>query len=175
MLLDPRILKIPGHMWKDELLWIYARSCEVPDGGRIVEVGSYRGRSAAAWYQGIEDRGSLFCVDPWDADYPEGLPSDFEIFNEQMAIMGYTPEVLSMPSCLAAPLFDECSIDLIFIDGNHTEAGLDIDYWLPKLKPTGMICGHDWRRGGELERQVLARLPEAELIKGSIWAWRQAG
>jgi predicted O-methyltransferase YrrM len=169
---DSRILKIPGHMYKDELLWIYARSCEVPDGGVIVEIGSYRGRSAAAWYHGIEGRGTLYCVDPWDAGYPEGRSSDYEIFKEQMAFMGYTPEVLRMASIEAVEQFDDHSIDLIFIDGNHEEAGLDVDLWLPKLKPGGLLCGHDWRRGGELEASVLERVPDAKLIKGSIWAWR---
>ena len=138
-----------------------------------MEIGSYRGRSAAAWYQGIEDRGSLFCVDSWDADYPEGRPSDFEIFNEQMAIMNYAPTVMRMPSVEAVEMLAPGCIDIVFIDGNHAEAGLDIDYWLPKLKLGGLICGHDWRRGGELERQVIERLPEAKLIKGSIWAWRK--
>jgi predicted O-methyltransferase YrrM len=171
MLLDPRILKIPGHMWKDELRWIHARACEVPDSGIVVEIGSYRGRSAAAWYQGIQGRGTLYCIDPWDDSYPEGRPSDYEIFNEQMAIMGYTPEVLRMPSIEAAKLFEDESVDLIFIDGDHKQAGLDVDLWLPKLKPDGLLCGHDWRRGGELEQQVLQRLPDAQLVKGSIWTW----
>lgn len=170
--MDPQILKIPGHMYKDELLWIYARSCEVPDGGIVVEIGSYRGRSAAAWYQGVEGRGTLFCIDPWDAGYPEGRPSDYEIFKEQMAIMGYTPEVVRMASIEAVGRFADQSVDLVFIDGNHAEAGLDVDLWLAKLKPTGLLCGHDWRRGGVLEAAVLERLPDAKLIKGSIWAWR---
>lgn len=171
MLLDAKILTIPGHMYKDELCWIHARSCEVSDGGTIVEVGSYRGRSAAAWYQGIEGRGELYCVDPWNTEYPEGRPADYEIFKEQMAMMGYEPIVLRMTSVMAASLFGNDSLDLVFIDGNHREIGLDVDTWLPKVKPGGILCGHDWRRGGVLEAEVLKRLPEAQLVKGSIWRW----
>lgn len=174
MPIDRRILSIPGHMHKDELIWIYGRSCEVPDGGVIVEIGSYRGRSAAAWYAGIQGRGILYCIDPWDAGYPEGCPSDYEIFKESMALMSYEPAILHMPSVEAAPLFDDGSIDVVFIDGNHVEAGLDVDLWLPKLKPSGLLCGHDWRRGRTLESAILKRLPDAELITGSIWKWYNA-
>jgi predicted O-methyltransferase YrrM len=174
MPIDSRILSIPGHMHKDELIWIYSRSCEAPPGGVIVEIGSYRGRSAAAWYQGIQGRGTLYCIDPWDAAYPEGLPSDYEIFKTQMKMMGYAPTVLRMSSMEAALLFDDGSLDIVFIDGNHAEVGLDIDRWLPKLKPMGLLCGHDWRRGRALEGEILARLPDAMLVTGSIWEWRNA-
>ncbi len=170
-LFDPKILTIPGHMHKDELLWIYARSCEVPDSGVIVEIGSFRGRSAAAWYQGIGDRGMLYCVDPWSAEHPEGLPSDYEIFKEQMAAFGYSPRALRMTSIQAARLFDDESVDLVFIDGNHKEIGLDVDTWLPKVKKGGLLCGHDWRSGRFVQAEVMERLPEAEHIKGSIWRW----
>lgn len=173
MPLDKRILSISGHMYKDELRWIHARSCEVPDGGVIVEVGSYRGRSAAAWYQGIQGRGRLVCVDPWDASYPEGKPSDFELFKQNMTMMGYEPEVLRLSSRLASPLFLDRSLDVVFIDGDHSQAGLDVDIWRPKVKPGGIICGHDMRPGSELEFQILKRLPEAQRVKGSIWGWRK--
>jgi len=173
MLLDPKILTIPGHMHKDELRWIYARSCEVLDGGVVVEIGSFRGRSAAAWYQGIKGRGTLYCVDPWNEQYPEGKPSDYEIFKEQMAMMGYSPTVLGMASVQAAKLYDDESVDLVFIDGNHKEIGLDMDTWLPKVKSGGLLCGHDCRRGRPLESEIMKRLPEAQRVKGSIWQWRK--
>ena len=173
MPLDRRILQIPGHMYKDELRWIHARSCEVPDGGIIVEIGSFRGRSAAAWYQGIEGRGRLVCVDPWDAAYPEGKPSDYEIFKQSMATMGYKPEVIQSSSRLASALFRDQSLDVVFIDGDHNEAGIDVDLWLPKMKPCGMICGHDMRPDSKVEADILARLPDAKRVKGSIWEWRK--
>lgn len=171
--MDSRILKIPGHMYKDELLWIYARSCEVTDGGIVVEIGSFRGRSAAAWYQGVKDRAALWCIDPWSVDHPEGRPPDYQIFKEQMAMMGYRPSVLRMTSIEALRWFDDQGVDAVFIDGNHKVAGLDVDLWLPKVVPGGLLCGHDWRPGGVLEAEVLKRLPDAEHVKGSIWQWRK--
>jgi predicted O-methyltransferase YrrM len=140
----------------------------------VVEIGSYRGRSAAAWYQGIQGRATLYCIDPWDADYPEGTPSDYGVFKTQMEMMGYTPEVLQMPSALAVAIFADASVDAVFIDGNHVEAGLDVDLWLPKLKTSGLLCGHDWRSGKTLESEILKRLPDARLVTGSIWKWRDA-
>ena len=174
MPLDKRILSISGHMYKDELRWIHARSLEVPDGGIIVEIGSYRGRSAAAWYQGIQGRGRLVCVDPWDAAYPEGKPSDYELFLLNMGFMGYSPTITRTSSQEASRSVSDSSLDVVFIDGDHNEAGLDVDYWLPKIKPGGMLCGHDMRKGSKVESDILARLPEAKRVKGSIWEWRKA-
>ena len=77
-----------------------------------------------------------------------------------------------MSSVEAVTQFKDSSVDLVFIDGNHAEAGLDVDCWLPKVKTHGLLCGHDWRRGGVLEAEVLKRLPDAHLVKGSIWQWR---
>lgn len=38
------------------------------------------------------------------------------------------------------------SLDFVFIDADHTEAGFrrDLLAWAPKVKPTGAVFGHDW-------------------------------
>lgn len=52
-------------------------------------------------------------------------------------IKGYTSE--------AAKQVQDASLDFVFIDADHSEHGCrrDIIEWLPKLKPTGWILGHD--------------------------------
>ena len=49
-----------------------------------------------------------------------------------------------MKSVDAAKLFNDKSIDMVFIDGSHTYENVkrDIEYWLPKCKK--IICGHDY-------------------------------
>jgi len=45
-----------------------------------------------------------------------------------------------------APMIEDGSLDLVFIDGDHSYEGvrLDIDLWLPKVREGGVISGHDY-------------------------------
>lgn len=45
----------------------------------------------------------------------------------------------------AAKQVEDASLDFVFIDADHSEEGCrrDIVDWLPKIKPTGWILGHD--------------------------------
>lgn len=38
------------------------------------------------------------------------------------------------------------SVDLVFLDGDHSFAGVMEDWheWLPKVKPGGWLAGHDY-------------------------------
>jgi len=156
-------------MYKGELQWVFAKACGVREGGKVVEVGTFRGRSAAAWCQGLGDRATLYCVDPWDTKYPESSPVHFEVFKSNMQILGFSPEVLRMPSIEAVKLFEDKSLDVVFLDGNHKEIGLDLDLWGPKVMPGGTLCGHDWRPNNPIEAEILKRYPEARRQSGSLW------
>lgn len=50
-----------------------------------------------------------------------------------------------MPSLDAVSQFEDGSLDLVFVDGDHTYEGClaDIKAWLPKVRPGGAIAGHD--------------------------------
>ena len=63
--------------------------------------------------------------------------------------------------------------DMVFIDGDHSYAGVkrDIQNWLPRLAPGGMLCGHDWQ-SAEVRKAV------TEALRGvinpsqtTIWSW----
>jgi len=43
-------------------------------------------------------------------------------------------------------LFADASLDWIFIDCDHTYGGVmeDLQAWVPKVRPGGLISGHDW-------------------------------
>ena len=56
------------------------------------------------------------------------------------------PSVLvQCDSVAAAGLHPDMSVDFCFIDADHAEAACtrDILAWLPKMKPGGIIAGHD--------------------------------
>ena len=45
-----------------------------------------------------------------------------------------------------AKLFDDSSVDLVFIDANHTYEHVkeDIEAWYPKIRDGGILSGHDF-------------------------------
>lgn len=50
------------------------------------------------------------------------------------------------------------TLDFVFIDADHTEAGVrrDIDAWAPKVRSGGMVLGHDlwWSTVGKVVREL---------------------
>jgi len=70
--------------------------------------------------------------------------------------------------------------DFVFIDGDHTYGGVceDIAMWKPKVRPGGVLCGHDYGnpRCPDVERAVNDSLGKANLDVGMgyTWYWRGA-
>lgn len=64
----------------------------------------------------------------------------------EVAPFGNRAIVHRMWSIDAVELFDGAVFDYVFIDAEHTYAGVkqDIGLWLPKVKPGGWIGGHDY-------------------------------
>lgn len=125
-----------------------------PDGSRFVEVGSWKGKSAA--FMGVEIINSgkdikLDCVDIWiDVDEPHVQITGDDLY---AAFIKNTEPVKSVVSSVrsdsreAAKQFEDASLDFVFLDGDHSYDGLkaDIEAWLPKMKPNNSIFGgHDY-------------------------------
>lgn len=55
-------------------------------------------------------------------------------------------EFLQGYSDACAARVDDASIDLVFLDADHSAAWVarDLDAWVPKVKPGGVIAGHDY-------------------------------
>lgn len=154
-----------------------------PSDSLFVEVGSWKGRSAA--YMAVEILNSnknikFHCVDTW-----EGSPehSDYEIIKNnklfETFLSNISPvrekiHVVKMKSVDAAALYDNNSIDFVFIDACHDYDCIDADIkaWLPKIKIGGMLCGHDAGHG-PIDLAVAQNLPESKRI-GSCWVYRKS-
>lgn len=56
------------------------------------------------------------------------------------------PIILQIPSVDAAKVISNHSLDLVYIDADHSypSVKLDILTWLPKIRMGGIICGHDY-------------------------------
>lgn len=116
-----------------------------------VEVGTDHGKYAQQLCEGIPGL-SLYCVDPW-VPYKEGDEvHDQEemdnIYNEaQQRLEPYDVLFHKRTSMDAVKLFDDNFQDFVFIDGNHSYENVleDITEWTKKVKPGGIVAGHDYK------------------------------
>jgi hypothetical protein len=118
----------------------------------IVEIGSWKGRSITALCQSCP--GTVYAVDDfrgsnksWDKLFmsdPKENEMDFLKNTKDLKNL----KLLKMDSVEAAKMFEPKSIDMVFIDGDHSELefGKDLDAWLPVCKK--FLCGHDLYFGG---------------------------
>lgn len=110
-----------------------------PNNAHFVEVGSYKGRSAAYMLVEIINSGKQIKLDCVDIGYQPEVHQNLMSVNEY-----YTHRQL--PSVDASVEYEANSLDFVWIDGDHSYEAVinDINAWLPKVKPGGWIGGHDY-------------------------------
>jgi predicted O-methyltransferase YrrM len=120
----------------------------------IVEVGSWKGGSTAVLAHVARDHGGrVFAVDHWRGNpgvlhhAQAGELDVLSLFRRNLRALGLGDVVypLVMPSAVAAELFPPATADLIFLDGDHRYHAVrdDLKHWHGKLRPGGLLCGHD--------------------------------
>jgi len=104
-----------------------------------VELGSNLGESAlmAGSFDFISE---LHCVDTFDRN------KQLSICQQRLSHLDKQVTFLQNDSNKAYIFFDDHSIDILYIDANHTYEYVkrDLEYWYPKVKNDGFICGHDY-------------------------------
>jgi 16S rRNA C967 or C1407 C5-methylase (RsmB/RsmF family) len=108
----------------------------------FVELGAYAGRSTVYMSKILNPNISFFTVDGWK-HYP------YKKFIANLKNNGVTNKHVTpiiADSSEASRLFDLESVDFVFVDANHSYEGVrrDILAWLPRMKKTGVIAGHDY-------------------------------
>jgi predicted O-methyltransferase YrrM len=141
----------------------------------IVEVGSWKGRSTKAL---LETGKKVFAVDTWEGsqdpnDLTFSQAKQEDIFATFQKNVGHYEnlKVIKKDSLSAAKQFSDKSVDMVFIDANHTYEGVkaDIEAWLPKAKR--VICGHDYTPGWPGVVRAVDELFAGRKVQvvGSIW------
>jgi len=169
----PRALSLGGGSMSEIIDLIHAhRSIR-----RYVEVGSYHGGSILTLGIRFLNRDiDFFSVESFMGNL-NGTMDGHQLperrrFIENLARFP-TVRVLMTPgdSAHAASLFDDDSVDCVFVDACHdTWAVLrDIDIWLKKLTPGGIIAGDDY--GWDSVREAVDdRFPTATITpSGNVW------
>src|ERR1700686_623318 len=121
---------------------------------RVVEIGVYEGASAIALCATLDAGAELHLIDPFGA-HPDALPSGWGATEwatrrsvaKACAARGAGAPVVSWHVALshevAATWLDE--VDLVFIDGDHSEAGCELDWisWRRFIARGGHVVFHD--------------------------------
>jgi len=143
--MPPYDLSIEGWMTEPELRWLHDTAAGMSS---VVEVGSFRGRSAYALLQGC--RGDVYCIDPW-GDVLNNGTDNLALFLANIGTRVSLADwrrlhVLRMSSLEGAAWFrtDGEAADMVFVDGDHYRPAFsqDLEVWTPKARR--LICGHDY-------------------------------
>ena len=131
----------------------------------LVEVGSYMGESMEIFAKSGRFK-KIYCVDPWlDTDTTTDNVSDSEKHFD--ARKSNFIEKIKNTSFDASKIFEDNSIDMVYIDAEHTPEAVkkDILNWLPKIKPNGYVTGHDWEfRNGVLQNSIIETIGMPDYI-----------
>lgn len=187
--MNNRVLHIDGFTLEEELQWLSETAGQLPPGSLIVEIGAWLGRSTGALWTGAGRDKIVVAVDTWlgqpsmrdDEQKIVKTEDIFLRFLANMAYLGtvprwYLPEAsspglfyLRMESIEAARMFEDESIDMIFLDPDHERCEADCEAWMPKVRYHGIASGHDYSEAFPGVRQAVdLRFPNIRRI-GSIW------
>ncbi len=118
-----------------------------------VEVGSWKGLTAAILAKRLRaNNGVLYVIDPWtgiSGTYDYARMNDvYQMFKANMVELNLWDCIhpMVMKSSDAVKIFKDGILDYVFVDGDHMSGAVffDVTNWYPKLKPEGIMAGHDY-------------------------------
>jgi predicted O-methyltransferase YrrM len=132
--------QLEGYFYRQQALEVAPYVQKIKKGGLLVELGTFRGRSALFWSLVNPDI-SVVTIDASLGDPGYIVPGT-----------KIDPRALQPNVTFIESTFDEASkkinrkIDFLFIDGNHSYESVarDISVWAGKVKRGGYILFHDY-------------------------------
>lgn len=113
------------------------------------EVGVYKGEFTEKFCKaGL----TMYAIDPWKAFNGQGriqqkqARQDFIYGHAKRVLAPYNCELIRRTSMDALELFEDESLDFVYLDGDHSfmPVAEDIFHWEKKVKRGGFVCGHDY-------------------------------
>jgi hypothetical protein len=108
----------------------------------------------------------IYAVDPWS-----GKHEVEEIFDERFDKSDKVIKTKSFSYDIVKE-FDNGSLDIVYVDALHDYDNVkrDIIEWLPKVKKSGFLCGHDyWKKFPGVIRAVNELHKPIRMFKDSSW------
>lgn len=121
----------------------------------IVEIGSWKGKSTYCLAKGLR-HGTVYAIDPFDGS---GEPGSFELYQQRkgptplldqfsntMTELGVIGKIRTLVGPSERFTGQIVSIDLLFIDGDHSKEACDRDFenYAPFLLSGGFLLFHDF-------------------------------
>ena len=115
----------------------------------MAEIGVLNGSLSGTILNKCPQVRTLYLIDPWQSFTSsctqEILDKRYADVEVKMKQYGDRANILRLTSLEAAKLFEPESLDLVYIDANHSFKHVDEDIkaWWPKIRSTGYLAGHD--------------------------------
>ena len=146
---------VEGWMSPDQARRLFDAAAATRPGDRIVEIGSFRGRSTIVLASAAPDGVGIVAIDPHAGNdrgpqefdgYAAEAATDHEVFNANLAAAGVADRVRHVRAFSddAHPLVDG-EVDVLYIDGAHRyrPARADIRDWGARVAAGGTMLIHD--------------------------------
>lgn len=150
-----RIGGVGGWLSDDQALRLWSRAREVEPGGRIVEIGSFQGRSTIVLASAADPGVEVVAIDPHAgndrgprelAGFEAEAAGDHELFHSNLRAAGLEGRVRHVRRFSRAARSEVAGqLDLLYVDGAHRYAAAlaDLREWGDRVKPGGTLLVHD--------------------------------
>jgi len=151
------------------------------------EIGVWKGQFTYQILSRLPDIEKYYCVDPWKmySDYRKAVKGKthleanydeiYEVFKHRNRKFRKKINILRMMGEQALNKVPDNHLDFVFIDGNHSYKYVkqDIIGWSKKVKPGGLISGHDYGRNQHSDIEVTKAVNELmpNVNKGDNGVW----
>lgn len=155
---------VRGTLNSSDSAAILAHARSLKKDAKYIETGTYLGCSALL--VALNSNATVWAHDIWVTDWselkgsrpPPQVKDYFYEFYEAVKKNGLENRVIPIrgDSLYTVGIHDDNSIDLAFVDGDHSYKGClgDLKAVLPKMKPDGVILAHDCIQNSEPLRAV---------------------
>ena len=157
-----------------------------PEGGIFVELGAYKGKSTSFIVTEMINRNrdiQFYTVDTFQGDSGSTDSKEIEAykqvdtskmldeFTENTKHLHEKLNVLINNSDLCAKMFEDNSVDTIFIDAGHSYEAVikDIAAWLPKMKDGSIMAGHDYNSWAGVKEAVDGAFDKPDKVENDCW------
>jgi predicted O-methyltransferase YrrM len=169
---------VEGWMSPDQARRLYDAAVRTSAGQRIVEIGSFRGRSTIVLASAAPAGVSVVAIDPHAGNdrgpqeiegFADEAAGDHEVFNTNLAAAGVAERVLHLRMFSDAAHGEVTgSIEVLYIDGAHryAPARTDISDWGARVSDGGTMLIHDSFSSVGVTLAILR-----ELVPGKRWRY----
>ena len=146
---------IDGFISRNEAIALYCLSNSLTAGSIVVEIGSWKGKSTYCLAKGLR-KGKVIAIDPFDCSGDDGSAKIYREkmgdkplvnqFREKLHSLGVLGKVEIFQGLSSQFINKISSIDLLFIDANHSKDACEYDFvqYSSAVNSGGYIALHDF-------------------------------